>query len=1000
MFTSNPIILAVDEAVDEIFKQHKFITVDDICFLTGYSYNEIDTALSLEYSIYNRTLKNSVKEYIEEKWYWKLLYAYKFFKNKTDKERVIAFLEKYNLTLDFAEHFIKTHKISAPEFYLFRASVVDYLNKREKEKHLSQNDILSIARDLSVETIKDENTGAINTIWISKRFLEQETLKSFGISCIEVEILKTPKEILSNKPENFPKDNLSNIGDDGIVKVGSYVRGGDILVAKQMQLKKPYFNQYYKNTSVCLSTMLEGVVVDVIVKSKNKGDTLKGRTEQLISIFIELQATVTVGDVFADKNGVKGVVCGIVDREDIDIITNFSFDGTEIKRILSTTRPNLFYVRGTGNYSAFNDKPIGTGFKSPVFLSGVELKKFAQTGYFSVLQNLYTCIEPKIREKISRLERMSVWEGKDNCPIEELDLSVRTYNGLKRIRCNTFKELKALTKEQLQDIRDGGKIYEEVLEVLKHCDGIQYNNLTEGKGIKHVNICNGYNIRQYLMLLRALGVDIQLSSEKIIDDKYEYGINDEDLSITLSPVTDEDILNISMGEVTEEYEVFNRYSGEAVKNGLFDPYIFGKYTISTRERMGHIELPIKYQNFLFPQIELSKILVYPSHYRNFQAKSEGGYTVENFSHSAYYTVVRAVKAIGRSYITEEIEKMYYERLKDSIQGLFVGDLFKPLSQSVDGYNGLFADIFDRLDGFFTNMPIDYSASLRATVSNKLKRGECLLPWVVVREIFGNKIKQWIIENSLIETVEEKNDDLLDIFGKDFYKDLEEIGADRYLKGNPESQELIDLVNKRLLNERVLVFSRADSGDIIELKLQATLEYKSVIILNAEDYRNINTEVEKAVKIVYSPLGYIKSTIDSKRIHNFCTFIDVFFKEKISTAEKVACLKKWISTLQDKNTVNSLAFCLITGRRANEAERKELIEPFVVFDSDKEQRQKDIEKRREDEECRQRETEFFDDLFSSKDYSENGDCDDLFGDDNDEDDDFGFSSLFDDDDEEF
>ena len=49
--------------------------------------------------------------------------------------------------------------------------------------------------------------------------------------------------------------------------------------------------------------------------------------------------------------------------------------------------------------------------------------------------------------------------------------------------------------------------------------------------------------------------------------------------------------------------------------------------------------------------------------------------------------------------------------------------------------------------------------------------------------------------------------------------------------------------------------------------------------------------------------------------------------------------------------------------------------------------KDIEellkKRREDEERRQRETEIFDDLFSSKDYSENGDSDNLFGNDNDE-----------------
>lgn len=892
IFTSSPIILAVNKAIEDLFKQHKFVTVDNICFLTGYSSNEIYTALSLDSSLYNKKyvrdvrkyLESSlykyvresletdcVRKYIEEQWYWKLLYAYKFFKNRTDKERIIAFLEKYDLTLAFVEHFIKEHEISAPEFYLFRSSVVNYLNKIEKKKHLVQNDISSIAKELSIETIKDEDTGTINKIWISKRFLKQETLKSLGIKCIEVEILRTPKEVLSNNIANYSKDNLVNIGDDGIIKVGSYVRGGDILVAKQIKLKKPHFDQYYENSSVCLSAMLEGVVVDVIVKSKNKGDILKGRTEQLISIFIELQETVTAGDVFVDKNGIKGVVCGVVDREDIDIITNFSFDGKEIKRISTTTCPNLFYARGTGDYSIFNDKPIGTGFKSPVYLSGLDVKKFSKTGYFSVLQNLYTCIEPLIREKLKQPNQI---------------------------------------------------------------------NTTH---IKQIGIYSGYNVRQFLMLLRALGVNIYLSSKKIVEDNYEYGINAEDLSISLSPLTDENILNISMGEVTEEYD-FNTYTGEPLKNGIFDPFIFGKYAISTRERMGHIELPIKYQNFLFPQIELSKILVYPSRYRNFQPKSEGGYAVANLSHSAYYAVIKSVKAIKRSSISGK--NIYYEPLKNRIKGLFVGDMFNPLSTNADGYHGLFADIFDRLDDFFTNMPIDYAASLRATVSNKLKQGECLLPWIVVREIFGNKIKQWIINGALFETLEEEND-LSESLRKAIYTHpnlcceyLKKREAEKYLKKNSEKQELIDFVNTCLLNERIFVFSRGDSGEIIELKLQATNEYKSAIILNAEDYRNLNTEVEKAVKVVYSPLGYIKSTIDIKRIHNFCDLIDMFCKEKISTAEKIAHIKQWISLLQEKPTVNSLAFCLLTGRRANEIERKELTSPFVIFDSDKEQRQKD------------------------------------------------------------
>ena len=58
-------------------------------------------------------------------------------------------------------------------------------------------------------------------------------------------------------------------------------------------------------------------------------------------------------------------------------------------------------------------------------------------------------------------------ENFKNMPIEELNISVRTYNCLKRHGVSTVGDLSKMTKEELTRIRNLGKRnYDEILEKL------------------------------------------------------------------------------------------------------------------------------------------------------------------------------------------------------------------------------------------------------------------------------------------------------------------------------------------------------------------------------------------------------------------------------------------------------------------------------------------------------------------------------------------------------
>lgn len=58
-------------------------------------------------------------------------------------------------------------------------------------------------------------------------------------------------------------------------------------------------------------------------------------------------------------------------------------------------------------------------------------------------------------------------ENFKNMPIEDLNISVRSYNCLRRHGVSTVEELSKLTKEELMRVRNlGRRNYEEILEKL------------------------------------------------------------------------------------------------------------------------------------------------------------------------------------------------------------------------------------------------------------------------------------------------------------------------------------------------------------------------------------------------------------------------------------------------------------------------------------------------------------------------------------------------------
>ena len=187
-----------------------------------------------------------------------------------------------------------------------------------------------------------------------------------------------PEEITREIP-NVGEDALKDLNADGIIKKGTEVRPGDILVGKvtpkgeteltaEERLLRAIFGEKareVRDTSLRLPHGESGVVVDIRVFSREAGDDLPASVNRVVKVYIAQKRKISVGDKMAGRHGNKGVVSRILPPEDMPFLP----DGTPLDIVLNPlgvpSRMNIGQVLEV--HLGIAAKKLGWKIMTPVF---------------------------------------------------------------------------------------------------------------------------------------------------------------------------------------------------------------------------------------------------------------------------------------------------------------------------------------------------------------------------------------------------------------------------------------------------------------------------------------------------------------------------------------------------------------------------------------------------------------------------------------------------------
>jgi DNA-directed RNA polymerase subunit beta len=210
-----------------------------------------------------------------------------------------------------------------------------------------QNGELSLGRNLVVAYASFGGYGFEDAILISDRAVKEDLLTSVHIEEYEADVVDTklgPEELTRDIP-NVAEADLANLAEDGIVVIGAEVGPGDILVGKiapkgeteltsEERLLRAIFGEKareVRDTSLRVPHGERGIVVDVSILDRDKGDELGPGVIKRVMVKVAQMRKITVGDKIAGRHGNKGVIAKILPIADMPRME----DGTPIDIIIS-----------------------------------------------------------------------------------------------------------------------------------------------------------------------------------------------------------------------------------------------------------------------------------------------------------------------------------------------------------------------------------------------------------------------------------------------------------------------------------------------------------------------------------------------------------------------------------------------------------------------------------------------------------------------------------------
>ena len=212
--------------------------------------------------------------------------------------------------------------------------------------------------------IRDRYGGNFeDAVVVSNRVVENDLYTSVHIEDFTVDVRDTKlgPEVVTRDIPNVGEEKLRNLAEDGIVRVGAEIKGGDILVGKvtnkgetdltaEERLLRAIFGEKakdVKDTSLYLLHGEFGKVVNVKTFTRDEGDKLPSGVLQQVQVSVAALRKLQVGDKLAGRHGNKGVISEVRAVEDMP----FMADGTPIDIVFNpmgvASRMNLGQILET-----------------------------------------------------------------------------------------------------------------------------------------------------------------------------------------------------------------------------------------------------------------------------------------------------------------------------------------------------------------------------------------------------------------------------------------------------------------------------------------------------------------------------------------------------------------------------------------------------------------------------------------------------------------------------
>ena len=211
----------------------------------------------------------------------------------------------------------------------------------------TKNGEISLGKNALIGFMTWEGYNYEDAVLLNEKLVRDDVYTSLHIEEYTHEARDTklgPEEITREVP-NVGEDALRDLNAEGIVKKGTEVRAGDILVGKitpkgeteltaEERLLRAIFGEKareVRDTSLRLPHGVSGIVVDIRVFSREQGDELPAGVNKVVRVYIAQKRKISVGDKMAGRHGNKGVVSRIMPPEDMPFLA----DGTPLDIVLN-----------------------------------------------------------------------------------------------------------------------------------------------------------------------------------------------------------------------------------------------------------------------------------------------------------------------------------------------------------------------------------------------------------------------------------------------------------------------------------------------------------------------------------------------------------------------------------------------------------------------------------------------------------------------------------------